>query len=109
MVRKIIKERKITMGEVLDVLNEEDELGQFQLRVLDYVKKMTKINGKKSEELVKKLLELGDVTEEEAVQIVNIMPKSKEELKTIFYHRKTIIMEEFLNKILEILDAFRKS
>jgi len=109
MVRKIIKERKITMGEVLDVLNEEDELGQFQLRVLDYVKKMTKINGKKSEELVKKLLELGDITEEEAVQIVNIMPKSKEELKTIFYHRKTIIMEEFLNKILEILDAFRKS
>ena len=109
MVRKIIKERKITMGEVLDVLNEEDELGQFQLRVLDYVKKMTKINGKKSEELVKKLLELGDVTEEEAVQIVNIMPKSKEELKTIFYHRKTIIMEEFLNKILEILDAFRRS
>ena len=109
MVRKIIKERKITIGEVLDVLNKEDELGQFQLRVLDYVKKMTKINGKKSEELVKKLLELGDVTEEEAVQIVNIMPKSKEELKTIFYHRKTIIMEEFLNKILEILDAFRKS
>ena len=109
MVRKIIKERKITMGEVLDVLNEEDELGQFQLRVLDYVKKMTKINGKKSEELVKKLLELGDITEEEAVQIVNIMPKSKEELKTIFYHRKTIIMEEFLNKILEILDAFRRS
>jgi len=109
MVRKIIKERKITIGEVLDVLNEEDELGQFQLRVLDYVKKMTKINGKKSEELVKKLLELGDITEEEAVQIVNIMPKSKEELKTIFYHRKTIIMEEFLNKILEILDAFRRS
>jgi len=108
MVRKIIKERKITIGEVLDVLSEESELGQFQLRVLDYVKKMTKIDGKKSEELVKKLLELGDITEEEAVQIVNIMPKSKEELKTIFYHRKTIIMEEFLNKILEILDTFRK-
>ena len=108
-MRKIIKERKITVGEVLDVLSEESELGQFQLRVLDYVKKMTKIDGQKSKELVKKLLELGDITEEEAVQIANIMPKSKEELRTIFYHRKTIIMEEFLNKILEILDSFRKS
>jgi len=108
MVRKIIRERKITVGEVLDVLNEENELGQFQLRVLDYVKKMTKINGQKSRELVEKLLELGDITEEEAVQIANVMPKSKEELRTIFYHRKTIIMEDFLNKILGILEAFRE-
>ncbi|RLG60350.1 RNA polymerase Rpb4 [Candidatus Geothermarchaeota archaeon] len=103
MVRKILKERKLTIGEVLDILSKEESLGQFQQRVLDYVKKMAKVDAKRGRELIKKLIKIGDITEDEAVQIVNIMPESKEELKTIFYHRKTIIMEEFLNKILKVL------
>lgn len=104
MVRKIVKEEKITVGEVLDILSREENIGQFQQRILDYAKKMAKMDGEISRKLVEKLLELGDITEEEAVQIVNIMPKTKEELKSIFYHRKTIVMEEFLNKILEIIN-----
>ena len=105
MVRRIIKEKKLTNGEILEVLSKEKEVGEFQQRVLDYVKKTTKVNGEKGRKLIEKLLKIGDISEDEAVQIVNIYPETKEELKTIFYHRKTILMEDFLNKILDVLHS----
>ena len=58
---------------------------------------------KECRRIYKELMKLGDITDDEAVEIINIAPKSREELRTIFYHRKTILMSDFLDKILEIL------
>lgn len=106
MPRKIVSEKNLTLSEVFEALKAEEkerELSLFQKRTLDYIRKFSKTKGKESKMLMKRLLKLGDITEQEAVQIVNLMPKSREELKTIFYHRKTIIMTDFLDTILQVL------
>ncbi|MFQ5711027.1 MAG: hypothetical protein ACE5GD_04510 [Candidatus Geothermarchaeales archaeon] len=110
MPKKTLSERSITLSEVLESLEEEEkkrELSLFQKRTLEYIRKFSKIKGEESRKIMRKLLDLGDITEEEAVQIVNLMPKSREELKTIFYHRKTIIMTDFLDRVLQVLREVR--
>jgi len=67
------------------------------------VRKFSKMDVKECRRIYKELMKLGDITDDEAVEIINIAPKSREELRTIFYHRKTILMSDFLDKILEIL------
>ena len=105
MARRVLKEVKLTVSEVLDILTEEEGGGQFQTRTIEYSRKVSKVDGETARRLVDELLKLGDITEEEAVQIVNVMPETKEELKASFYHRRTILMEEFLEKVLKVLKS----
>ncbi len=105
MPKRILSEKNLSVDEVKEILEKTDEedLSPFQKRAFEYVRKFSKMDKGKHGKVLSKLLKLGDVTGEEAVQILNLMPKSREELKTIFYHRKAIIMTEFLDSILETL------
>lgn len=109
MVKRTIDERTVTVGELLDILTEkEEELDtQFQSRTLEYARKFSHVKGEEEKELMDELLELDDINKDEAANIVNLMPSTKEELKTIFYHRKTILMEDFLDSVQQILDKYR--
>ena len=104
MVKKIISKKFISNLELKDKFEKEGEteLNMFQRRTLDYLRNYAKDRNTEIIE-TQKIMELGDITEEEAIQILNIQPTSKEELKTIFYTRKTIVMDEFLNNILSVL------
>jgi len=46
--------------------------------------------------------------EEEIVQVVNVMPKSIEELRAILAGGRKIIETQVLEKILSILDKYRR-
>ena len=106
MVKKIISKKFISNLELKDKFEKEKEteLNMFQRRTLDYLRNYSKDRNTEIIE-TQKILDIGDITEEEAIQILNIQPTTKEELKTIFYTRKTIVMDEFLNKILSTLKA----
>ena len=105
MPRRILGERSVSVGEVKGILEKtgEEDLSPFQRRTFEYVRKFSKLEKGRHGRVLGKLLKLGDITEEEGVQILNLMPKSREELKTIFYHRKAVIMSDFLDNILKIL------
>ena len=49
----------------------------------------------------RKLIEIEEVDEEKAVQIINILPRSVEEIKEIFHEK--VIIRELAEKILTIL------
>ena len=110
MVKKIISKKFISNLELKGKFEkeEETELNMFQRRTLDYLRNYSKDRNTEIIE-TQKILDIGDITEEEAIQILNIQPTSKEELKTIFYTRKTIVMEDFLNKILSVLKSEAKT
>jgi DNA-directed RNA polymerase subunit F len=111
MPKKLIAEKPISIAEVKKLLEKkgEKELDQFQHITLDYAKKFEKVEGKKVEELINKLVEKFGIVREEAVQIVNSMPKSVEELRPFFITAKRrIIGTDLLEEMLKIMDEFRK-
>ena len=110
MARKAMKERTITIPQVKEALETigEEQLDQFQRRSLDYATKFTKIDSDKVGALLNELVEEFEVKEEEAVQIINAMPESIQEIRVFLAGGRRIIESSKLEKILLFLNKYRK-
>jgi len=111
LVRKrILKIQPVTIPQVKALLESlgEENLDQFQRRSLDYAAKFSKIDAEKAEKLLAELKEMELLDEEEAVQIVNCMPKSIEELRVFLAGGRKIVETAKLESILSLLDKYRK-
>jgi DNA-directed RNA polymerase subunit F len=102
-------EKRLTLPQVKSVLEAigEENLDQFQRRTLDYVKKFSKLDTKTAEELLEKLIKEFDLEEAEAVQIVNCMPKTVDELRIFLASGRKIIETAKLKAIIALLDDSR--
>jgi DNA-directed RNA polymerase subunit F len=82
MSKKAVSEKKLTLPRVKETLESigEENLDQFQRRTFDYVSKFSKLEEDSAERLVQKLASEFGLEEDEAIQIVNCMPKSVERL-----------------------------
>ncbi|MBS7606348.1 MAG: RNA polymerase Rpb4 family protein [Candidatus Bathyarchaeia archaeon] len=109
MPKKILKIQPITIPEVKVILESlgEENLDQFQRRSLDYATKMSRLDPESAKKLMEELMSDGTLSEDEAVQIVNIMPKSIEELRVFLAGGRKIIETSKLERILELLDKYR--
>ena len=110
MPRKALRKRAITVPEVKEILESigEENLDQFQRRSLDYAAKFSKVDVDTTEELLNKLVEQFELEEEEAVQIVNCMPESVEEIRVFLGGGRRIVETSKLEGILALLDEYRK-
>jgi DNA-directed RNA polymerase subunit F len=110
LVRKALKENTITIPQVKQALESigEERLDQFQRRSLDYATKFTKVNSEKVNSLVSKLIEDFVVAEDEAVQIINAMPESIQEIRVFLAGGRKIIETSKLESILKFLNKYRK-
>jgi len=110
MARKALKERIITVPQVKEALEAigEERLDQFQRRSLDYATKFTKVDPDKVDTIVNQFVEKFEVEEEEAVQIINAMPESIQEIRVFLSGGRRIIESSKLEKILAFLNKYRK-
>jgi DNA-directed RNA polymerase subunit F len=110
MARKALKERIITVPQVKEALEAigEERLDQFQRRSLDYATKFTKVDPDKVDTIVTEFMENFEVEEEEAVQIINAMPESIQEIRVFLSGGRRIIESSKLEKILDFLNKYRK-
>lgn len=110
MSGETITEKNLTIPQVKKLLESlgEENLDQFQRRTLDYASKFSKVDAEVAEKLTEKLLEEFGLEEEEAVQIVNCMPKSIEELKAFLSGGRKIIETSKLETIVNLIDEHRK-
>ena len=110
MARKALKERTITVPQVKEALEAigEERLDQFRRRSLDYATKFTKVDPAVTDTLIKELREQFEVEEEEAVQIINAMPESIQEIRVFLAGGRRIIETSKLEKILVFLNKYRK-
>ena len=101
----IIKKEVITLPQVKKVLEtiKPDEMDQIQRWTYDYVRKFAKTDSELAEKMVKRLVEECELKPEEAIEIINIMPTSIEELRAFTYGWKKLILTETLEKMLNIL------
>ena len=110
MSKESVTEKKLTLPQVKKIMEDigEENLDQLQRRTFDYVSKFAKTDLESSEKLVQKLQADFGVDEIEAVEIVNCMPKSVEELRVFLVGGRKIIETAKLQAMVNLLDEHRK-
>jgi DNA-directed RNA polymerase subunit F len=78
-------------------------MDQIQRWTYDYSKKFAKTDYDNAKVMIDNLVNEGDLSMEEAVELVNVMPKSLEELRAFTFGWKKLIVTEKLEKIKSIL------
>jgi DNA-directed RNA polymerase subunit F len=109
MANKELSENRLTLPQVKKVLEAigEENLDQFQRRTLDYVNKFSKVDAKTAEKLLGKLVKEFDLDEAEAVQVVNCMPETVDELRVFLAGGRKIIETTKLEAIVALLNDSR--
>ena len=104
-MEQIKKKQTISLVEVKEILGKVDveEMDQIQRWTYDYVSKFVSIDSKDAKEMKKQLMKECELTEDEAVEIVNIRPTSLAELRSFTFGWKKLILAETLEKILKII------
>jgi len=105
---RILESKPVPVAKVRSILSSLDrELSQLQRKTLEYSQAFSKLEGEKAEELIKALTGEFELELAEAVQIVNCMPESVEELR-VFFPRHRMVPPERLEAILKLLDEYRE-
>ena len=104
-MEEIKKKQSISLSEVKEILGKVDveDMDQIQRWTYDYVSNFSKIDSKDAKEMKKQLIKDCELTEEEAVEIVNIRPTSMAELRSFTFGWKKLILAETLAKMLKII------
>ena len=105
-MEEIVKKQMITLPEVREILSKQDveSMDQIQRWTYDYVSKFAKIEPKVAKKMKQDLISQCGLTEEEAVEIVNVLPKSLPELRSFTFGWKKLILSETLEKILKVIN-----
>ena len=104
-----LSEVRLTLPQVKKMLETigEENLDQFQRRTLDYVGKFAKITPDKAEELLVVLVKEYEIDEFEAVQIINCMPETVDELRVFLSGGRKLVEPQKLEKIVSLLNENR--
>jgi len=109
MSKREISESRLTLPQVKKVLESvgEENLDQLQRRTLDYVNKFAKADPMKAEEILQTLIKEYEIDEAEAIQIINCMPETVDELRIFLAGGRKIIETGKLNSIVALLNENR--
>jgi DNA-directed RNA polymerase subunit F len=101
------QKRTLTLSEAHQILEKIDveKADQIQKRTLDYTSKFAKSTPDAAKKLKKQIETDCGLSEGEATEVVNIMPKSIEELRTFTAGWRKLLPTETLEKILRILKS----
>ncbi len=101
--------KMVTLAEVKDILTErqgESELTAEQKLALEHVQRFAKIDSKKARKLVKELMELGYVSEVNAVKIADVMPTQADDVRLIFSKERASVEKKDIEKILSVVNKY---
>jgi len=104
-MEEVKRKQAVSISEVKEILEKEDPemMDQIQHWTYDYVTKFSKIDAKEAKKLKQALVKECNITEEEAVEIVNIRPSTLAELRSFTFGWKKLILAETLEKMLKLI------
>ncbi|RLF22668.1 MAG: hypothetical protein DRN15_08285 [Thermoprotei archaeon] len=108
-MRRIIEVRELSLPEVkaiLEKLSKEKELNYIQKLTLDYASKFSKLPHDLAVKLKEELVKQHGLSTFAAIQIVNIMPGTIEELRTILAKEGRVFTTDELQEILNTLKKY---
>jgi len=100
-----IKRTIISVPEAKEILEKIDveKADQIQKRTLDYVSKFSKIEPERARNMRERLIKDCSLTDEEATEVIDIMPKRVEEIRVFTSGWKKLLLTEVVEKIIKIL------
>ena len=104
-MEEVKRKQAVSIPEVKEILEKEDPetMDQIQRWTFDYVSKFIKQDPKDAKKMRQQLVKECELTEEEAVEIVNIRPSTLAELRSFTFGWKKLILAETLEKMLKII------
>ncbi len=104
-MEEVKRKQAVSISEVKEILESEDPemMDQIQRWTYDYVTKFTKLDAKAAKKLKQELVKECNITEEEAVEIVNIRPSTLAELRSFTFGWKKLILAETLEKMQKLI------
>ena len=104
-MEEVKKKRLVSLSEVNEILGKQDTESIYQILrwAYDYVSKFAKYEPEEAKKIKEKLVKECELTEEEAVEIMNIKPTTLAEQRSFTFGWKKLILAETLNKILKII------
>ena len=109
--KKLINSEPISLAEakeLIEVRKKEGELSYEQNLTLEYTKKFSKLSADDARALVNELLQIEKLTRVQAIELIDLFPKNLDELRLIFTKEHFVMSDEDLQKILGVLDKYRK-
>ena len=104
-MEEVKNKKAISVSEVKEILEKQDPetMDQIQRWTFDYVSKFTKMDPQAAKKIKQQLVKECGITEEEAVEIINIRPTTLAELRSFTFGWKKLILAETLEKMLKII------
>ena len=99
----------VTLAEVKEILDErqkDGELSPVQMLSLEHAWMFCRVDSKKAKKLVKELIELGFVSEINAVKIADIMPSNADDVRLIFSKERASVEKKDIEKILSVVEKY---
>src|SRR5512138_2621648 len=91
IVKSVIKEELLTLAEVKEILDQikldradEEELGYELRRAMRHAELFAKGTAEESKQIVEELMKLEKMTQEIAIKVADVRPKTKDELRAIY-------------------------
>ena len=109
IVKKVIDEEWLTVSEAKEMLDRikeersEEELGYELKKAIRHVDAFAKMDAGKSRDLANNLLNLEKMKPEIAIRIADILPNTRDELRSIYAKERFVLTAEDLDQMLEML------
>ncbi|MFP3263711.1 MAG: RNA polymerase Rpb4 [Nitrososphaeria archaeon] len=105
---RVLSKKPITIHEAKEILAKSTEgvdveSDQLLMRTLDYLNKFSKVDGRTARRIVDRLVSEAGLSEEEAVEVTNILPRTIEELRALANGWRRMVRTETLEKILSVI------
>ena len=102
--------KPVPLAEVKNILKkiskDRKEMIYEQKVALEHATKFGKLSIKKTEDMIKELMENKDITELNAIKIADILPRTEDDIKTIFAKERITISGNDIKKILDIVAKY---
>ena len=104
-MEEVKKKQAVSLSDVKELLKNQDpeNMDQIQRWTFDYVSKDSKLESESAKKMKQQLVKDCKLTEDEAVELINICPKTMSELRSFTFGWKKLVLTETLEKILKII------
>ena len=101
-MEEVKKKQAVSLSEVKELLKNQnpEDMDQIQRWTFDYVSKVSTLEADSAKKMKQQLVKECGITEEEAVELINICPKTMSELRSFTFGWIKLILTETSEKIL---------
>ncbi|HLC50838.1 MAG TPA: RNA polymerase Rpb4 family protein [archaeon] len=106
---KVLDSTPVSMAEAKEIMSEREKKGELiyeQKLALEHLKRFTKLSESDAKKFIEELFSIIRMSPETAVQIVNLLPKTPDEIRLIFTGERFSLKEEEIEKIIALTKKY---